>query len=186
MKCQFNDLFKDDFGELEYSVMERTWYRVKEVPIVGDLGKVCLDSYRGMRRALSSRPGRTNMKSVAREKGPVRLKHPAVLNLKAGDVVRVRSREEIRETLDEKSQFQGVEFMETMWEFCGQTHKVLKRIEKILDPWENRLRKSRDMVILEGLFCHGDPLHALECDRTCLYYWKEAWLEKVGETEGRG
>jgi hypothetical protein len=183
MKCQLHDLFEDDLGELEYSVMERTWYRVKEVPIVGDLGKVCLEINRAMKRALSSLIGRMNMKSEQREEESVRFKHQAIIDLKPGDVVKVRSREEIRQTLDGKSQFEGVEFMQTMWEYCGQTHKVLKRVEKILDPYANRLRKCRDMVILEGLFCHGDPLHALECDRTCLYYWKEAWLEKVPEGE---
>ena len=119
------------------------------------------------------------MKSVRTEKAPAGFKVQPVLNLQAGDIVRVRTKEEIKQTLDEKSQFEGVEFMETMWEFCGQTQKVLKRVEKILDPYQNRLRKCRSMVILEGLFCHGDPLHALECDRTCLYYWKEAWLEKL-------
>jgi len=179
MKCQLHDIFKDEVAELEYSVMEKTWYRVKEVPIVGDLGKLCLDSYRGMKPALSSLMGRKNMTSAQTEKVPAGFKHKPILNLQAGDVVKVRTREEIQQTLDGNSQFEGVEFMQTMWAFCGQTHKVLKRVEKILDPYENRLRKCRSMVILEGLFCHGDPLHALECDRTCLYYWKEAWLEKV-------
>jgi len=179
MKCQLHDIFKDEVAELEYSVMERTWYKVKEVPMVGDLGRICLSSYRGMKPALSSLIGRKNMKSVQTEKAPAGFKVQPVLNLQAGDVVRVRTKEEIKQTLDEKSQFEGVEFMETMWEFCGQTQKVLKRVEKILDPYQNRLRKCRSMVILEGLFCHGDPLHALECDRTCLYYWKEAWLEKL-------
>jgi hypothetical protein len=178
MKCQLHDLFKDEWGELEYSFMERTWYRLKKVPVLGDLGKVCLDSYRGMKRERSSLLGRMNMKREQGEKGPVRFKHQAILKLKAGDFVKVRSREEIQQTLDGKSQFEGVEFMQTMWEYCGQTHRVLKRVERILDPYANRLRKCRDMVILEGLFCHGDPAHALECDRTCLYYWKEAWLEK--------
>ena len=73
------------------------------------------------------------------------------------------------------------EFMETMCQFCGGKYKVFKRVEKILDPWTNKLRRCKNLVILEGLLCHGDPTHATACDRTCLYYWNEAWLERVSE-----
>ncbi|MFX0210779.1 MAG: hypothetical protein ACFFDT_32670 [Candidatus Hodarchaeota archaeon] len=121
------------------------------------------------------------MKSITRNEGRVDFRHQAILSLKKGDVVKVRSRQEIEQTLDENNQFDGCGFMETMWQYCGGTYRVLKRVEKILDPWASRLRRCSNIVILEGLFCHGDPRHAPECDRTCIYYWKEAWLEKVSD-----
>ena len=180
MKCQFYDLFRDDFGELEYSMMERLWYKVKKIPILGHVGMLLLKTSRAAKQHVSLFFGGMNMKSEeGNQSKPISFKHRRILSLKKGEVVKVRSREEIQRTLDENNQFEGVEFMDTMWQFCGGTHKVFKRLERILDPWENRLRKCRNMVILEGLFCHGDPNHALDCDRTCLYYWKEAWLEKV-------
>jgi hypothetical protein len=102
-----------------------------------------------------------------------------VLNLKKGDLVKVRPRYEIEQTLDENNQYQGCGFMESMWQYCGGSYKVLKRVEVVLDPWKKKLRKCRDTVALDGLFCHGDPKINTECDRTCIFYWKEAWLEKV-------
>lgn len=102
-----------------------------------------------------------------------------ILKLKKGDIVKVRSRQEIEQTLDENNQFEGCGFMESMWQYCGGSYKVLKRVEVVLDPWKNKLRKCRDLVALDGLFCHGDPKISSECDRTCIFYWKEAWLEKV-------
>ena len=95
--------------------------------------------------------------------------------------MKIRSSEEIAKTLDENKKYERCEFMETMWQFCGGTYKVFKSVEKILDPWTNKLRKCKNLVILEGLLCHGDPTHATACDRTCLYYWNQAWLERVSE-----
>lgn len=179
MKCQFYDLFTDAFGELEYTAMEGLWYKIKKIPILGCIGMFFL---KGSREAVKQGRlfiRRMKMKSRRGKEGKAAFKDEPVLNLEKGEIVKVRSRREIEQTLDENNQFQGVEFMETMWQFCDGTYEVMKRLERILDPWENRLRKCRNMVILKGLFCHGDPAHNLDCDRTCLYYWKEAWLERV-------
>ena len=179
MKCQFYDLFTDDFGELEYTNMERVWYKIKRMPILGSIGTFFLKRTREAMKHGRLFIRRMNMKSRTGNEGKVAFRHETVLNLQKGDIVKVRSRKEIEQTLDENNQFQGVEFMETMWQFCDQTYEVMKRLERILDPWEDRLRKCRNMVILKDLFCHGDPGHNLDCDRTCLYYWKEVWLERI-------
>ena len=120
-------------------------------------------------------------KSKVRSYASDDLKRQPILHLKKGDIVKVRSSEEIAKTLDENNKFERCEFMETMWQFCGGKYKVFKRVDKILDPWTNKLRRCKNLVILEGLLCHGDPTHATACDRTCLYYWNEAWLERVSE-----
>ena len=39
--------------------------------------------------------------------------------LRAGDLVQVRSKEEILKTLDEKGQLENLPFMPEMFEFCG-------------------------------------------------------------------
>ena len=179
MKCQFNDLFKDTFGEIDYSVKEKLWMRFKTIPIIGPMGNNLLKAIRVGGKILSGLILKKNLETVPRKKGKDGFVEFPIFKFKSGDIVKVRSREQIEQTLDEKNQFEGVEFMETMWPYCGETHRVFKRVERILDPYEDRLRKCKNMVILEGLFCHGDPAHALECDRTCLYYWKESWLERI-------
>jgi hypothetical protein len=175
MKCQFHDLFQDAFGDLEYSMKERVWDNVKKIPIFGSAGKIILKTFRAAKVPKKSK----NLKVRSYVSGD--FKNQEILNLKKGDIVRVRSSEEIAKTLDENNKFERCEFMETMWEFCGKKYKVFKRVEKILDPWTSKLRKCKNLVILEGLLCHGDPKHATACDRTCLYYWNEAWLEKVSD-----
>lgn len=102
------------------------------------------------------------------------------LNLKAGDIVRVRSKEEILQTLDGWRRFQGCTFMSEMWEYCGGTYRVLKKVNHILDERDMKIKKCKDMVILDGLICPGSwPFK--ECDRCCFLFWKEAWLEKVSK-----
>ncbi len=100
------------------------------------------------------------------------------LNMKPGDTVRVRSKEEILPTLDGWKRYRGCTFMDEMWKFCGGTYKVLKKVNHILDERDMKLKKCKDVVILDGLICHGSwPFK--ECDRSCFFFWKEAWLEKI-------
>jgi hypothetical protein len=99
--------------------------------------------------------------------------------LKPGDMVRVRSLEEIQATLDEDGRYRGgMLFIDEMAQYCGGTYRVLKRVNKVFDalPW--KMKKSHEIVILEGVFCHGYGPYK-ECDRTCFFFWKEAWLEKI-------
>jgi hypothetical protein len=98
--------------------------------------------------------------------------------LQAGDLVRVRSNEQIQATLDHWNRLRGCDFMEEMWAFCGETHRVLKRVDKFLDERTYTIRRSRGIVVLEGVMCAGTrDLGA--CDRCCLFFWREEWLEKI-------
>lgn len=100
--------------------------------------------------------------------------------LKPGDLVRVRTFEEIKNTLDENGRYKGgMLFIDEMKDFCGKTYRVLKRVNKLFDalPW--KMKKSDEIVILDDVFCHGYGPYK-ECDRSCFFFWKEAWLKKIG------
>ena len=56
-----------------------------------------------------------------------------MLNLKAGDWVEVRSREEILATLDENGRLENLPFMMEMFEYCGRRLRVYKRADKTCD-----------------------------------------------------
>jgi len=92
--------------------------------------------------------------------------------------VRVKSKGEILATLDGRNRLGGLGFMEGMWKYCGQVHTVRKPVRRILDENVYREKAVRGIVILDGLFCEGtaDFPH---CDRTCYFFWKEEWLEKL-------
>jgi hypothetical protein len=104
----------------------------------------------------------------------------AVERLQAGDRVQVRSKEEIERTLDHWRQFKGCTFMSEMWQYCGTTQRVLKRMEKFVDERDLRVKKSRGIVLLQGLLCEGTAEFG-PCDRSCHYFWREEWLEKMPE-----
>jgi hypothetical protein len=101
--------------------------------------------------------------------------------LRPGDVVQVRSGEEIRATLDGTGALDGVPFMPEMLQHVGRRFRVSKRAEKICDMiGSGGSRRMRDTVLLEDLRCDGTAHGG--CQARCRIYWKEAWLAPVDAT----
>ncbi len=97
--------------------------------------------------------------------------------LRAGDLVEVRSKEEILETLDENGQLEGMPFMPEMFAFCGKTYKVFKRAHKTCDTvFPVRGRRVNRAVHLETR-CDGQAHGG--CQAGCLLFWKEEWLKLI-------
>lgn len=103
----------------------------------------------------------------------------ASVGLKAGDLVRVRSMEQIEATLNHWGQLKGCSFMPEMAQYCGTTQRVHKAMERFVDERDLRVKKVKGIVLLEGLRCEGTAEFG-RCDRSCLYFWREEWLERVG------
>ncbi len=100
------------------------------------------------------------------------------LGLKAGDLVQVRSREEILATLDEHGRLEGVPFMPEMVQYCGARLRVFKRADKTCDNIEAwSIRRMKRSVHLEGVRCDGTGHGG--CQAGCLIFWKEAWLKRA-------
>jgi hypothetical protein len=96
--------------------------------------------------------------------------------LQPGDVVRVRSAEEIARTLDDDGKLDGLPFMPEMLAYCGRTASVFKRADKTC-AGRGKARHMDDAVHLVGVRCDGSAHDG--CQAACLIYWKEAWLERV-------
>jgi hypothetical protein len=104
----------------------------------------------------------------------------ASLDLRPGEIVEIKSREEIFATLDEEDKTQGLRFDSEMLKYCGRRARVLRRIEKIIDEKTGRmLRIRRDCVILDGVICTGE--YHRSCPRAIYPYWREAWLRRVDD-----
>jgi hypothetical protein len=100
------------------------------------------------------------------------------LGLQPGDLVRVKSKEEILATLDTQNRNRGLAFDVEMLRYCGQTARVAQRIERIIDEHTGRMVTiDSDCVTLEGFVCKAD-YHRL-CTRSIYEYWREIWLEKI-------
>jgi hypothetical protein len=99
-------------------------------------------------------------------------------NFVTGDLVEVRSREEILSTLDRSGRLDAMPFMPEMLQYCGKRFRVLKRADKTCDnikEWS--LRRVKNAVHLTGVRCDG-AAHG-DCDAGCLLFWNEAWLKKA-------
>ncbi|MFZ2006014.1 MAG: hypothetical protein WB697_16835 [Stellaceae bacterium] len=103
------------------------------------------------------------------------------LNLQPGDIVRVRSRDEILRTLTPGRKTRGLWFDIEMESFCGKICKVLARVDRIVDEKTGKMIKiSSDCIILEDGFCTGCvSRNRLFCPRHIYSYWRESWLERV-------
>jgi hypothetical protein len=99
------------------------------------------------------------------------------LNLKPGELVEVKSKEEILATLDFKSRNRGLEFSEEMLKYCGKRYRVWKRCDKMIIEQTRKIRQIANTVILEGVTCDGKAHRG--CQRTCWCMWREIWLKRV-------
>jgi hypothetical protein len=101
--------------------------------------------------------------------------------LKPGDVVEVRSPEEVLATMDDSASLEGMPFMPEMIKYSGKRFTVSQRVEKICDTVKGsgppKSRRMRDTVLLDDLRCDGSGHNG--CQAGCRIYWKESWLRRV-------
>jgi len=61
---------------------------------------------------------------------------------------------------------------------------VFKTLSRFFDERDYQIRRAKGIILLEGVMCQGTALYG-PCDRSCFYFWREEWLEKIdGEAEG--
>ena len=105
--------------------------------------------------------------------------------LRPGDVVEVKSPEEILLTLDADGTLDRLPFMPEMMEFCGRRFPVSKRVVKTCTSGTKagssmRVFRTDDVFLLDGLRCSGADHDG--CQKACTIFWREAWLRKVQES----
>ena len=107
-----------------------------------------------------------------------------VLNLTAGELVRVRSKAEIMRTINAKQQNRGLYYDEEMLLYCNKVHRVLKRVERIIDERTGKMISiPGGCIILDGVVCSGNhSSNRLFCPRSIYPYWREIWLKRVEST----
>jgi len=104
------------------------------------------------------------------------------LDLKLGEWVEVRGKDEILATLDERGRLSALSFMPEMERLCGRRFRVSRRADKTCDRvHKSGNRRMLNTVHLEDLRCDGADHGG--CQAACLIYWKEAWLKRVGGPE---
>ncbi|MDR8407478.1 hypothetical protein MTP10_01845 [Nonomuraea sp. 3-1Str] len=100
------------------------------------------------------------------------------LDLKPGELVRVKPQAEILATLNQDMLNRGLGFEEEMARYCGKVVRVQARVERCIDERSGRLLTMKSPCItLESVVCQG--VHSLNCPREFVPFWREIWLERV-------
>lgn len=107
----------------------------------------------------------------------------AKLDLKPGELVRIKSKMEIEKTVDKNGKNRGLSFDKEMAPYCGSIVRVRSSVEMIIDEKTGRMRHMKQpCVMLEGVVCNAWYTECrLMCPRLIPSYWREAWLERVEE-----
>lgn len=117
-------------------------------------------------------------------KGPIPIGEPTPrgdLDLRPGDLVRVKPYPEILTTLDTAGSNRGLSFAAELVPYCGKVYHVRTRVENFIDERSGEMRRLRTpAVILEGAYCTSQfSGHRVFCSRSVYSWWREIWLEKV-------
>jgi hypothetical protein len=103
------------------------------------------------------------------------------LGLKPGELVKIKSYDEILATLDEGLLNRGMCFDAEMVPFCGGTYKVLDRINTIINEKTGKMQHLKnECIMLENVVCKACyAKYRAFCPRSIFPYWREIWLERV-------
>lgn len=92
----------------------------------------------------------------------------------AGRRVRVRSAAQIAATLDSQGALEGLPFMPEMAALCGRELTVHRRADRTCVEGHGLRAMERTLLLVDAR-CDGAAHDG--CQRNCLIFWKEAWLE---------
>ncbi len=107
-----------------------------------------------------------------------RITPTAELGLQPGELVRIKSKDEILATLNDDLLNRGLGFEEEMARYCGRTARVRARVERCLDEKTGLLLSMKSpCIVLDDLVCEG--VYNANCPREFVPFWREIWLERV-------
>jgi hypothetical protein len=107
----------------------------------------------------------------------------AALDLRPGEWVEVRTKQEILATLGPDATLGALPLMPEMLRLCGQRFQVHKRADKTCDTVDKTGgRRLRHTVHLQRVRCDGSGHGG--CEAGCLMFWREAWLKRVDDARG--
>jgi hypothetical protein len=108
----------------------------------------------------------------------------STLDLQPGELVRIKSHDEILKTLNTSSRNRGLYWDAEEVPYCGGTYRVLQRVTKIINEKTGKMRVMKTpCVILDSVVCQSRYSECrMFCPRSIYPYWREIWLERVRPT----
>lgn len=100
------------------------------------------------------------------------------LDLQPGEMVEVKSSEEIVQTLSTTMKNRGLWFDKEQVQFCGRRFEVQGVVKRLIDERSGKLTiLPNKCIILKDVICEG-RVHQY-CPRSPYIFWREAWLRRV-------
>jgi hypothetical protein len=107
------------------------------------------------------------------------------LGLRPGEWVRVKTKEEILQTLDRRNRNRGLWFDREMLRYCGARFRVLRRVDRLIEEKSGRLvRLKTPSVFLDGVTACGE-FHRFSPQNDYIL-WREIWLERLEDGAAAG
>ena len=103
------------------------------------------------------------------------------LDLQPGELVRVKSYQEILATLDTGNKNRGLVFDQELVPYCGGTYRVRARLNKFIDEKTGKMLVVKNTaILLEDVWCRSRYSGCrLFCPRSIYSWWREVWLERI-------
>jgi hypothetical protein len=107
------------------------------------------------------------------------------LDLQPGELVRIKSHDEILATLNTRSRNRGLYWDAEEVPYCGETHQVLKRVTKIVNERTGKMQEMKTpCIILDSVICQSKYSECrVFCPRSIYAYWREVWLDRLNPEE---
>jgi hypothetical protein len=169
--CQSTELGKATKLNRRSTILGKAYREVRSGAVSApDMVKmIVVPLFRKMRDALVGRP---------KLLGTLTRTPVGSLGLQPGELVEVKTLEEMRATLDRKGRNRGLICDLELKRFCGMKYRVKGRLDRMISEATGKMRKVEGTVILDGNTC----LCAWTiggCPRMDFCYWREAWLKRV-------
>jgi hypothetical protein len=104
-----------------------------------------------------------------------------VSDLQPGEWVRVKSAEEIAQTITVDGFNRGMRHDPEMLKYSGKCFRVQQRVDKLINEKNGKMvRMKAPCIQLENVFCRAEfTKDRLGCPRASSTYWREIWLERA-------
>ncbi len=118
-------------------------------------------------------------------RGPHKRTPSETLALRPGELVRIKTRDEVVATLDDKRRNRGMGICYEVTRCCGLEAEVRYRVDRLIDERTGVMRELYDTVALnlrdapqlgEECLCFDE---IGDCPRGEIMYWREIWLDRV-------
>ena len=111
---------------------------------------------------------------------------PAPRGLRTGELVQIRTKREIGETLGDTGKNRGLWFDREMVPYCGHTARVKAKVERFIDEGSGRMVElASDCYILDGVVCKSyRSVNRWFCPRAIYPWWRECWLRPLEAQTG--